>query len=154
MKLEDLVRDAPAFRERIARVKREIGDCGFEWYRYDSLGNVAHFDALLTGENRTLPPGPVLDIGCADGDLAFFLESLGHAVTAVDYPASNHNHMRGVRRLKEALGSRIEILAMDVDSQFVLPRKDYALALILGAIYHIKNPFYLLETVSKARGMP
>jgi tRNA (mo5U34)-methyltransferase len=149
MTIGELERAAAAFRGRMAGVKRALGPQGFEWYRYDSLANVAHLEGLLTGENRTLPEGRVLDIGCADGELAFFLESMGCEVTAVDYPASNHNHMAGVRRLKEALGSRVEILAMDVDSQFVLPRKDYGLALILGAIYHIKNPFYLLETVSK-----
>jgi tRNA (mo5U34)-methyltransferase len=149
MKIAELVRGVAAFRERIASVKRSMGPREFEWYRYDSLANVAHLDKLLTGENRTLPEGPILDIGCADGELAFFLESLGCDVTAVDYPASNHNHMAGVRRLKEALGSRVEILPMDVDAQFVLPRKDYGLALILGAIYHLKNPFYLLETVSR-----
>src|SRR5450432_1163686 len=101
MKIAELVRGVAAFRERIASVKRSMGPREFEWYRYDSLANVAHLDKLLTGENRTLPEGPILDIGCADGELAFFLESLGCDVTAVDYPTANHNHMAGVRRLKE-----------------------------------------------------
>ena len=57
--------------------------------------------------------------------------------------------MAGIRKLKEALNSRVEILSMDIDTQFTLPKREYGLAFILGALYHLKNPFYLLETVSK-----
>ncbi|MCU1261732.1 MAG: hypothetical protein JWO80_4617 [Bryobacterales bacterium] len=149
MNISDLARASLSFRRRIEEVKRDLGPQPFEWYRYDSLANLGHFDRLLTAGNRALPEGPILDIGCADGEMAFFLESLGYEVVAVDYPATNHNHMAGVRKLKEALNSEVSILATDVDSQFSLPRKDFGLALILGAIYHLKNPFYLLETVSR-----
>jgi tRNA (mo5U34)-methyltransferase len=149
MNIGDLARQARAFRARMEGVKRELGPQAFEWYRYDSLANLDHLDKLLTGDNRELPAGAILDIGCADGELAFFLESVGYEVVAVDYAVTNHNHMAGVRKLKEALNSKIEILAMDVDSQFTLRRADFGLALILGAIYHLKNPFFLLETASK-----
>ncbi len=153
MTIEDLVREAERFRGELEQVKRRLGPQPFEWYRYDSLANINHIANLLTGANRdlagVLKHKPVLDIGCADGDMAFFLESLGCEVTVVDYPFTNHNHMAGVHKLREALGSRIQILSMDVDSQFTLPEKEFGLALVLGALYHLKNPFYLLEAVSK-----
>lgn len=149
MNISELAGKALAFRRRLDEVKRAMAPQPFEWYRYDSLANIAHLDALLTGAGRELPDGPILDIGSADGDLAFFLESLGCEVAAVDHPVTNHNHMAGIRKLKEALHSRITILPMDVDAQFTLPRNDFSLALILGALYHLKNPMFLLETVSR-----
>ena len=145
-----MAKEAVKFGEKLDRLKASLGPQDFEWYRYESLTNWVHLEKLLTGENRELPEGkPILDIGCADGDMAFFLESVGYEVTAIDYAVTNHNHMAGVHKLKEALGSQVEILSMDVDTQFQLPAKDYGLALILGAIYHLKNPLYLLETTSK-----
>ncbi len=153
MNIGEIAVRAGEFRLKLEQVKSGLGKQDFEWYRYNSLANLEHIDNLLIGENRDLTEAlkgrPVLDIGCADGDLAFFLESLGYEVTAIDYPVTNQNHMAGVRKLKEALGSRVEILAMDVDAQFTLPSKEYGLAVVLGAIYHLKNPLYLLEAVSK-----
>lgn len=150
MNVSELARKAVQFGEKLDRLKASLGPQDFEWYRYGSLSNWVHLEKLLTGENRELAEGkPILDIGCADGDMAFFLESAGYEVTAIDYPVTNHNHMAGVRKLRDALGSRVEILAMDIDTQFQLPAKDYGLALILGAIYHLKNPLYLLEKTSK-----
>jgi hypothetical protein len=117
------------------------------------LSNVGHLDRLLSGPHRVLSDlladKPVLDIGCADGDLAFFLESLGARVHAIDHPVTNHNGMRGVRALKEALGSKLEIATVDLDRQFTLPSEQYGLALFLGALYHLKNPFYALETIAR-----
>jgi len=147
MNIKDVARKAEQFRAKLEKAKTPQP---FEWYRYDSLGNWIHIERMLTGKNRNLPKGtPVLDVGCADGDIAFFLESLGYEVTVIDYPPTNHNSMAGVRKLKEVFNSRVEILSMDVDTQFTLPKKNFGLALVLGAIYHLKNPFYVLETVSK-----
>ncbi len=131
------------FRQKLDRLKTKQD---FEWYRYDSLANWTYIEKLVP----ELPKDkPILDIGAADGDLAFFLESMGYQVTAIDYPPTNHNHMAGIRYLKQALNSSVEILQMDIDTQFTLPKQDYGVALILGALYHLKNPMYLLETVSK-----
>jgi len=150
--VRELLPLAGDFRRRLDDIKAKQ-KADFEWYPYDSLANLAHFDALLTGERRDLlslaGADPVLDAGCADGDFAFFLESLGCAVHAVDHPVSNHNGMAGVHGLKEALKSKVEIHAADLDSQFSLPRPHYSLAFLLGAIYHLKNPFYVLEKLSQ-----
>src|SRR5262245_40954286 len=109
-----LLREALAFRDRLEQVKARVASPGFEWYPYGSLNNFFPIEKLLTSAGRDLPglaAGlPVVDVGCADGELAFFLESLGCQVSVYDQPATNHNGMRGVRTLKEALRSTIEIL--------------------------------------------
>jgi tRNA (mo5U34)-methyltransferase len=91
---------------------------------------------------------PVADICCADGDLAFFLESTGCRVHAFDWPVTSHNGMRGVRAVRDALPSRVEVFATDLDGQFTLPA-EYKVVFLLGALYHLKNPFYVLEMISR-----
>ena len=140
------------FRGRFEALQRELNPAHFDWYPYDTFANFAHFERLLTGERRRLLAlargGPVLDLGCADGALAFFLESMGMRVHALDHPASNRNQMQGVHALKEALGSSVEILTTDLDRDFTLPEPLYGLAFCLGTLYHLKNPFHVLETLA------
>jgi len=146
---------APAFRETLRQARQRVGDAGFEWYRYDTLSVLDHLEKLLTGGNRfVLSPAPrrVLDLGCGDGELAFFLETLGCHVVAVDHPLYNHNGMRGVRSLKAALGSAIEIHEIDLDRPFTLPHDTYDLVLFLGILYHLRNPFYVLEELARRAG--
>jgi len=57
--------------------------------------------------------------------------------------------MCGVRALKSALGSSVGIHAMDLDADFVLPAEEYGLVLLLGVLYHLKNPFLVLEKLAK-----
>jgi hypothetical protein len=144
---------AVAFERWLAEKKLELRGPDF-WYPYGTLSNFSHFNALLTGEHRFLlnliGDKPTVDIGCADGELAFFLESLGCKAQVVDYGPTNNNNLRGVRLLKETLLSSVEIREVDLDSQFSLPEKDYNLAFFLGILYHLKNPFYVLEALSKS----
>lgn len=58
--------------------------------------------------------------------------------------------MQGVKLLKEVLSSSVQIHEVDLDSQFSLPEKNYNLAFFLGILYHLKNPFYALEALSKS----
>jgi hypothetical protein len=117
------------------------------------LSNVYQLERLLGGRYDYLLEGAqsngVLDIGCADGDLAFLFESLGCQVTAVDHPLTNHNHMRGIRALRPMLDSNINIHEIDLDSQFSLPGESYGLTLFLGILYHLKNPLYVMERLAK-----
>ena len=149
----DIVRQGARFRRRLAQIKSELGESEFPWYPYDSLGNLGMLDRLLQGQFRGLleeaKGSRVLDIGSADGDLAFFLESLGFRVTAIDYPDTNHNGMCGILKLKEVLHSKVEILTADIDSRFELPEGPYDLVIFLGILYHLKNPYYLLELLAR-----
>lgn len=149
----ELIERGDAFAARLREVKEQVIPRDFEWYRYDSMGNLNHLDALLTGEHRDIVGlaggDPVLDFGCADGDLSFFLESLGLRVVAFDHGRTNHNGMMGVRALKQQLGSKVEIHELDLDNNFQLPSGHFGLAIVLGILYHLKNPFYVLETISK-----
>ncbi len=142
-----------AFDARLAEARAQIAKPGFEWYPYDSLGNFFSLDQLLTGPRRFLldliGSTPVLDVGCADGHSAFFLESLGCRVVAVDNPDTNFNLMQGVRALKKALGSEVDIFEQDIDLDFALPGDRYSVALLLGVLYHLKNPINLLEILRR-----
>jgi len=153
--IAELNRRAQLFQHRLDAVKQQIARRGRQiaWYPYRSLSALAILEKLLTGERRRLlelaGDDPVLDLGCADGELAFFLESLGCSVHAVDYAETNSNGMEGVRALKQELGSSVEILGVDLDSQFTLPGQRYGLAFFLGTLYHLKNPYYALEALAE-----
>jgi hypothetical protein len=56
--------------------------------------------------------------------------------------------MGGVRALRDRLGYPIDVREMDVDSQFCLPEDDWGLVLLLGVLYHLKNPFSILEQLA------
>ena len=154
LEISALIPQAVDFSDRLSRLKSEIGGDGYPWYPYSILDGILRLDRLLQGQFRNLlgdlpDRAPVLDIGCADGDLAFFLESLGHQVIAIDHPDTNFNEMRGIRKLKAALNSRVEILDVDVDGTFDLPPGPYELAIFLGILYHLKNPYRILELLSQ-----
>lgn len=147
----DLSQASAAFRHRLLRIK--AAHPSVPWYPYDSLANLTHLNHLLTGPYRNLaalaPGGRILDLGCADGDLAFFLESQGFQVTAVDNSFTNHNAMEGVRLLARTLRSSVDIHALDIDAAGQLPGDTYDLALLLGLLYHLKNPFLVLESLAR-----
>src|SRR6266478_2756504 len=109
----ELVRSAKAFRQVLDRAKRSVQIKDFEWYPYDSLMAVPYqIDPLLQAGGdilNTEKAFPLLDLGCGDGDLAFFFESLGFRVAAVDYQPTNFNRMKGVEALRSALGSSISV---------------------------------------------
>ncbi|HEY3841442.1 MAG TPA: methyltransferase domain-containing protein, partial [Bryobacteraceae bacterium] len=151
MTAAELSESAKRLRERLVSARKSI--VGIDWYPYDSLANLLNLErafgkryltALKSVQGKT-----VADIGCGDGDIAFFLESLGCTVDAIDFPDSNHNRMQAIHALRKSLGSRIEIAEVDLDSQFRLPRKQYDLAVFLGILYHLKNPLYVMEHLAK-----
>jgi SAM-dependent methyltransferase len=149
--IASLVTEARRFGERVRLAKQRLGDPGFEWYPYETLSSLSHLEKLLTGAHRGLfdGHGRVLDMGSQDGEMAFLLESLGYQVVAADHPAYNHNGMRGIRALKAALGSAIEIHEIDADRPFTLPHDTYDLVIFLGILYHLRNPFYVLEELAR-----
>jgi hypothetical protein len=152
MDIKNLQSTAMEFRRRLDAAKASVADPELRWYPYGTLDNFTVLERLLTGANREfldlLGGGPCVDIGAADGDTAFFIESLGIPAHVVDWPATNFNGCRGVRALKAALDSRVEILEVDLDRQFTLPGARYRFAFFLGILYHLKNPFAALEALA------
>ena len=71
-------------------------------YPYDSFVNLFPLEQLCREAGLSLAEmaggGPILDLGTADGALAFLFESLGYAVDACDHSGANINRMEGVRR--------------------------------------------------------
>jgi len=152
LEIRDLAARALAFQQRLTAVRKKLPPLDPGWYPWDSLGALTHLDRLLTGRHRFLEPLigdlPVLDLGCGDGDLAFLFESLGCRVCAIDNPPTNYNGMAGVETLKVALDSSVRIEPLDLDGRFRLPVERCGLALCLGILYHLKNPYAVLETLA------
>ena len=148
----DIARDAMVFRAKLQRTKAMLEPDTF-WYPYDSLSNFVHFDHMLQGENRgvfeQLRNRTIADIGAADGDMAFFFESLGNAVDVIDHAPTNFNGLRGVERLRNHLDSSVTIHDVDLDRAFRLPREHYDVAFFLGILYHLKNPYAIMESLAE-----
>jgi tRNA (mo5U34)-methyltransferase len=139
----------PEFSSNLEKTKEKLSP-DFPWYPYSTMPNISHLKPLFSEQTLdfTGTKLSIADIGCADGALAFFMERQGHHVDAYDFGPTNMNGMRGVKALKTALESQIGIYEMDLDSQFNVQKK-YDFIFLLGILYHLKNPFYVLEKLSK-----
>lgn len=138
-------------RKWLTDAREAIG--GIPWYLYDILGNFGPIRLLIEAQDQdlgALTGGlPVADIGAADGDLSFVLErEFGWELEIVDTASSNMNGLRGARALRDYLGSQVQIEDIDLDSQFRLPRDRYGLVFLLGILYHLQNPFYVLRELA------
>ncbi len=138
-----------AFPRMLAEKKAAL-PVDFPWYPYNTMENVVHLPGVVGEEHDFLFAGDlaIADIGAADGDLAFYLESLGNRADIFDYGPTNMNGLRGARAMKEALGSAVNINEIDIDKQFKLDR-NYDLIFFLGILYHLKNPFFICEELSQ-----
>jgi hypothetical protein len=145
---------ATAAEQRLWEIKLAHRPKSF-WYPYRTLWNIGVLERLSTKADLDLlqvcrgPHGKVGDIGAADGDLAFFLENQGFSVDVIDNEATNFNRFQGVQILKNALNSSVTIRAVNLDSQFDLPSKKYDAIFLLGTLYHLKNPFLVLERLAQ-----
>jgi hypothetical protein len=152
VRFSELVRKGLRFRSKFEEVKRSIVLPDFEWYPYDCFANLFYIQQLAHEADLPMPElignQRVLDVGAADGALSFFFESLGNTVHACDYSGSNINRMQAIRLLASQLHSSIEISDVNLDSNFAI-EGEYGLALFLGILYHLKNPFYVLESLSR-----
>ncbi|MGA7409819.1 MAG: methyltransferase domain-containing protein [Bryobacteraceae bacterium] len=141
------------FSKRLEEAKKEPLPKPLTWYPYDSLASIDHmapfFRRNFADFQRALQAGPVIDFGCGDGDIPLLFASFGCAVAAADNPPNNHNWMAGVRTLRERLSLPVEIFELDADSATQLPGESYGLAISLGVLYHLKNPYLALETLAK-----
>lgn len=151
--IRDLASAAAAFRSKLDKLKRENSSPDFGWYPYDTFSVFPVLERLLKDERRKLlslaDTGVLLDIGCGDGALSFFFESCGYRVVAVDRSGPNFNGTKGFATLATALDSSVEFVDQDVDAGLTLPGRTFGLALCLGILYHLKNPFGVLETLAR-----
>jgi 2-polyprenyl-3-methyl-5-hydroxy-6-metoxy-1,4-benzoquinol methylase len=149
---EELLLGAQRFKKRIDKLKSNISS-DFPWYPYGTQNNFIHLKSIFDSYplDTLVSTKHIADIGAADGDLAFFMESLGFRVDIIDFAPTNFNGLRGARKLVDALGAneRVHIHEMDIDAQFKPPASHYDLVFFLGILYHLKNPFYVLEQLSK-----
>jgi hypothetical protein len=153
MDIDRLTDSLGAQVERLAVARAQIGH-DFPWYPYDILANFVHLGGMLSSQNRDLDQFtrglPVADIGAADGDLAFVLEDVaGWEVDVIDTAATNMNGLRGARALQEHLGSSVHIHDVNLDMRFELPRERYGLVFLLGILYHLQNPYYMMRELAQ-----
>ncbi|NBD94989.1 MAG: hypothetical protein GVY11_00730 [Gammaproteobacteria bacterium] len=146
---------AAQWKEQLEAAKSDPPSSDRSWYAYDILSNLWHLENLFA----KLPDDYLklfqsthgADIGAADGDLSYFLETLGMSVDLIDWPATNWNGLEGARSLGNRLDSeKVSIHEVDLDSQFRLPSRHYDVVFFLGILYHLKNPFYILETLARS----
>jgi tRNA (mo5U34)-methyltransferase len=144
MDIGELTAFAAEFEPKLAELKQKLQpEPPAFWYPFRSMTNAAHFDSLLTGASRNLVELagglPVADIGAADGDMGFLLEAaLDCEVDVIDYGNTNHNCLWGAWQIKKAIGSKVRIHDIDLNTGFRLPRT-YGLAVFCGILYHLKT---------------
>ena len=140
------------FEKRLLDIKKRLKPEPFNWYPFDSIANITQIEALIPNGLASVLnlacDEPVADIGAGDGDMAFLLESLGCDVTAIDWPGTNANEMKGLAVMARELRSSVAIRKIDLDDQFLLDGERFGLVLSLGLLYHLKNPYYFLEKLS------
>lgn len=145
----EFLKQGMRFRAELRDLKQRLVVPDYGWYPYESLSSLEMLTKLLEPVfdevAKGLAAGPIADIGCGDGDLAFFCAQLGAQVDAIDHLESNFNQMRGVGVLREAFGLPLGVHDIDLNGGFRLPRSDYRFVFFLGTLYHLKNPFYVLE---------
>lgn len=150
MNIRDIQRRAHRFEKELEHIRQ--GSPDVQWYFANILASIDAIARLLKGKNRDIfskfSNGHIADIGAADGDMSFFLETLGYQCDIIDYPDYNFNGLRAAYHLKEVLQSDVAIREIDLDQRFELPEK-YDAVFFLGILYHLKNPYYALETLAK-----
>lgn len=148
-----LVRKGLRFRRTFESAKAKVESASFDWYPYDSFTNLFCIQRLLSSANVSLDSiigtDRIIDLGAGDGALSFYFESLGYKVHAFDNSHTNMNRMQGITALAGVLRSRIEITDVDLDKNLQLPGHN-GLALFLGTLYHLQNPYGILEAVAQS----
>ena len=141
------------FSKLIVEAKKEPLPLELTWYPYDSMASIDHMAPFFRKHFADFARArssrePVIDFGCGDGDIPLFFASLGCEVAAADNPPSNHNWMAGVRALRERMNLAVEMHELDADYAIELPGGNSGLAISLGVLYHLKNPYLALETLA------
>jgi tRNA (mo5U34)-methyltransferase len=139
-----VLKGARSFREKLASAKEQIKDV--RWYPYDSTTNVQPM--LRAIEEHDFPVSSVLDVGPADGDIAFLFADAGCHVHAIEHPVMNFNKGAAIRSLNEVLEGKVSLEFTDVDLGFTLNRQ-YDLCVMTGVAYHLRNPILVYMTLAQ-----
>ena len=148
----NLITQKLAFEQILNSTKTQnpLGE-GCSYYGYGTLDNIDHIGKLLNNDISIIEEAEsIIDIGCGDGDLSFFLEFLypHKHISCIDYPKTNWNGMKAIYTIKDQLKSNITVMEQDLDSSDTLNISG-DLALTLGIFYHLKNPILLLDMLYK-----
>jgi tRNA (mo5U34)-methyltransferase len=133
------------------------------WYHTIDLGGVVTSGIDDTPQRlaRVQLPGSlkgltVLDIGAWDGFFSFECERRGAArVVATDYYSwhgGGWGTKAGFNLARQALGSRVE--DVDIDVMDLSPARVgiFDVVLFLGVLYHLRHPFLALERIAPLAG--
>jgi tRNA (mo5U34)-methyltransferase len=144
-----LLDSSKRFWDRLSEAKQAIPAPPGGWYPFDSMTALPVISELIGPAyqeiRKSIQDQLVLDIGCADGDLSLLFASWGFSVDALDSARNNFNRLQGAALLSSHLNLPVDVHDLDLDSRFEFPRSKYGLALFLGTLYHLRNPYYLLE---------
>jgi 2-polyprenyl-3-methyl-5-hydroxy-6-metoxy-1,4-benzoquinol methylase len=144
-----LVQSSSHFNELLSLQK---GKADLDWYPYGILNNFIHLQEIFNEFPLDAIAGKrIMDIGGADGDLAFFLSSLNFELDVIEYPSTNFNSCKGIRYLNTVMHDKINITELDIDndSKELLPEMKFELIFFLGILYHLRNPVQVLANLSK-----
>lgn len=140
-------------------------DLGGKYYPYDTIdANIDHIWQLLE-QSELIEPffekgSKVIDIGAANGELSFLLKYAGIDVTALDYSFGHDQSTTLISLTQDYESLPFPIIDMSVDQYFDRidlkksalrgpVHSDFDFALCLGVLYHLKNPFAFLESLSQ-----
>jgi tRNA (mo5U34)-methyltransferase len=146
---DTLLEGSMKFQETLKLEKNKVN---IDWYPYGILNNFSHLQEIFNEFPLSGIAGEkVLDIGGADGDLAFFLSSLKFDLTVLEHPPTNFNSCKGIHHLNSVLKDKIKVKGINLDdhSGELVSGEKYGLVFFLGILYHLKNPIQVLENLSR-----
>lgn len=108
----------------------------------------------------------VIDLGGANGDLTFIFDGVGFETTLVDRENSYENGPLVASLINAQLGANARVIDRSIDGYFSYndllmhtvnsgqfrhrsETNSFDLAICLGLLYHLKNPYAFLESISR-----
>ena len=152
MDVAEFIVRAEQFRAELKEIKRRTALPDAQWYPFESLSALPIIVDLISPcfneIARAATSSPIADIGSGDGDVAMLLARFGACVDAIDCARNNFNKLVGAHTLVRSLDLPVQIHDIDLDYMTDFPRLEYGFAFFLGALYHLKSPYCLLERLA------
>ena len=126
----------------------DAGPAGNYYDKYRTRNPIARWlmQGFLSGFDRlssSIPPGPVLEVGCGEGELSMRLAARGHGVRGCDVSADVIDEARGRARLA---GLAVEFWQCDIQD---LTEQDAApLVICCEVLEHLLDPQAGLERLA------